>query len=95
MMKFAHASLRTKILGEFLLVILAFISLIFIWILPSFKQSILREKQAQTQVMVQSVISLLDEYQAREQKGEFSRAEAQQRALTHHDNASVSGRFRR
>jgi methyl-accepting chemotaxis protein len=81
-MKFANASLRTKILGEFLLVILAFVSLIFLWIFPSFKQAIFQEKRGQIQSLVQSVISLLDEYHAREQKGEFSRAEAQQRALT-------------
>jgi methyl-accepting chemotaxis protein len=81
-MKLANLSMRTKILAQFLLVISAFVMLIFFGILPSLRQVIYQEKQAQIQNLVQSVLSLLDEYYAREQKGEFSRAEAQKRALT-------------
>ncbi|MDI6852459.1 MAG: methyl-accepting chemotaxis protein [Deltaproteobacteria bacterium] len=81
-MRFANLSMRTKILAQFLLVISCFVALIFFGILPSLKQVIYQEKQAQIQSLVQSVMSLLDEYYAREQKGEFPRAEAQKRALT-------------
>jgi methyl-accepting chemotaxis protein len=81
-MKSGGINLRLKILGQFLFVILAFMAVIFLWILPSIQKAIFQEKQTMIQNMVQSTVSLLTEYHGREQKGEFTRTEAQARALT-------------
>jgi methyl-accepting chemotaxis protein len=85
-MKSRKITLRIKIIGQFLFVILAFMAVIFLWIIPSLREVIYHEKQTMVQNMVQSTVSLLNEYHAREQKGEFSRAEAQERALANIKN---------
>jgi methyl-accepting chemotaxis protein len=81
-MRFGNLSLRTKILGQFLLMVLVFLALIFFWILPYLKQTVMQEKKSHIQELVQSVVSLLSEYHQRQQQGEFSLEEAKQRALT-------------
>ncbi len=79
-MTWLKLTLRGKIVGQFLLVIGIFLALIFFSLLPSLKEMVFKEKELQLHNMVQSVIGLLQEYDARWQKGEFSRAEAQERA---------------
>ncbi len=79
-MKRMQLTLRGKIIGQFLLVIGCFLALIFAVLLPRLQDMVSKEKDLQLQFMVQSVTGLLQEYHAREQKGEFSRAEAQARA---------------
>jgi methyl-accepting chemotaxis protein len=69
-------------MGLVLVVMCVFVALIFLWILPTMKESLYKEKELQIQNMVQVVYTLLTEYHAREQKGEFSREEAQKRAST-------------
>jgi methyl-accepting chemotaxis protein len=73
--------IRYKILAQFALVILVFMGLIFLWVLPSMKKAIFTEKQTQIQFMTQSVYSLMEQFHARAQKGEFSQEEAQARCL--------------
>ena len=73
--------IRFKILGQFVLVFLVFMGLIFFWVLPSMKKAIFKEKQTQIQAMVQTVYSMMENYYNREQKGEFTREEAQKRCL--------------
>ncbi len=73
--------IRFKILGQFVLVFLVFMGLIFLWVLPSMKKAIYTEKQTQIHGMVQTAHSLMEQFHAREQKGEFGREEAQARCL--------------
>jgi methyl-accepting chemotaxis protein len=73
--------IRYKILGQFALIILVFMGLIFLWVLPSMQKAIFKEKQTQIKSMTQTVFSLIQEYYAREQKGELTRQEAQKRCL--------------
>ncbi len=73
--------IRYKILGQFALVILVFLGLIFLWILPHLKKAIFVEKQGQIQAIVQSVINLAEQFKTRAEKGEFSMEEAQRRCL--------------
>jgi methyl-accepting chemotaxis protein len=73
--------IRYKILGQFALVILVFMGLIFLWVLPTMKKAIFKEKQVQIQNLVQNVYSLMENYHTREQAGEFTRQEAQKRCL--------------
>jgi len=73
--------IRHKILGQFILIFVVFISLIFFWVLPAMREAIFAEKKIQVQTMVQTVYSLMEQFYAREQKGEFGRAEAQARCL--------------
>jgi methyl-accepting chemotaxis protein len=73
--------IRYKILGQFILVFVVFISLIFFWVLPSMRNAIFEEKKNQVHSMVQTVHSLTEQFYSREQRGEFPRAEAQRRAL--------------
>jgi methyl-accepting chemotaxis protein len=79
-MRISGFTIRTRILGLFLVVICVFSALIFFWILPTMKMSLYKEKQTQLQSLVQTVSTQLAEYHAREQRGEFSREEAQSRA---------------
>jgi methyl-accepting chemotaxis protein len=79
-MSLSGFTIRTKILGLFLVVICVFVALIFLWILPTMKISLYKEKQTQLQTLVQTVSAQIAEYYAREQRGEFSREEAQSRA---------------
>jgi methyl-accepting chemotaxis protein len=73
--------MRMKILGVFLLFILVFAGLLLGWVFPAMERAIFQEKETLTRNMVQSVIALLAEYETRAQKGEFSREEAQERAV--------------
>ncbi len=73
--------IRFKILGQFALVFLVFMGLIFLWVLPSMKKAIFKEKQTQIQNLVQNVYSMMENYSAREKKGEFPKEEAQKRCL--------------
>ncbi len=81
-MKISKFGIRGKILGEFLLIILVFLGLIFLWLIPSMKSTVLNEKQAQLKNMVNPIVTLLQEYHDRVQKGEFDLAEGQKRAMT-------------
>ncbi|MCL6620826.1 MAG: cache domain-containing protein [Syntrophobacterales bacterium] len=73
-------TLRERILAQFLLIIAVFLGLFFFLLLPAMREMVFREKEVQIKDMVQTAIGLLQEYEARAQKGEFSRAEAQERA---------------
>jgi methyl-accepting chemotaxis protein len=73
--------IRYKILGQFLLMFLVFMCLMFFWMLPSMKKAVFKEKQTQIQAMVQTVYSMMEQFHARYQKGEFPQEEAQRRCL--------------
>ncbi|MEJ5328732.1 MAG: methyl-accepting chemotaxis protein [Desulfobaccales bacterium] len=73
-------TLRERILLQFLLIIGAFLGLIFFVLLPAMRDMVFREKEVQIKNMVDSALGLLREYEERTQKGEFSREEAMLRA---------------
>jgi methyl-accepting chemotaxis protein len=73
--------IRYKILGQFLLMFVVFMALIFFWMLPAMKKAVFKEKQTQIQAMVQTVYSLMEQFHARYQRGEFPQEEAQRRCL--------------
>jgi methyl-accepting chemotaxis protein len=79
-LRLSGSTIHTRILGLVLIVMCVFTALIFFWILPTMKQSLYKEKELQIQNLVQVVYTQLVEYHAREQRGEFSREEAQNRA---------------
>ena len=68
-------------MGQFLFIILVFVSVIFFWMLPALKKAVFTEKETQIRHLTQSAASLLEQYYAREQKGELTREEAQKQAL--------------
>jgi len=80
-MKFSARDIRTKIIGLFVIFILLFTGFVFLWVLPRTKQAVMRVKQEQLQYLVQSMVSLLNDYYQDEQKGKLTREAAQQRAL--------------
>lgn len=80
-MKFLTCDIRAKITGLFVIFILLFLGFVFLWVLPTTKQAVMKQKQEQIQYLVQSVVSLLKDYHQEEQQGKLSREEAQQRAL--------------
>jgi methyl-accepting chemotaxis protein len=80
-MKWFNFDIRAKITGFLVIFIRLFIGFIFLWVLPTTKQAVMKEKREQIQYLVQNAVSLLQEYQGRVDKGEFSLEEAQQRAM--------------
>jgi len=81
-MKWIGWGIRTKIIGTFIAFGVVVTGLIFGWLLPAVKQAVMQEKHTQIQNLVNSAISLLQDYHARHQKGELDLAEAQKRAMT-------------
>jgi methyl-accepting chemotaxis protein len=80
-MKRFKFDIRTKILGLFIIFNLLMIGFVFLWVLPRTKQVVMNQKQDQLQYLVQSMVSLLNDYHKDEQQGKLTREEAQQRAL--------------
>jgi methyl-accepting chemotaxis protein len=80
-MKSFTFDIRTKITGLFVIVMLLFIAFVFVWVLPTTKQAVMKQKQEQIQFLVQSTMSLLNEYYQEEQRGQLTRKEAQQQVL--------------
>ena len=80
-MKAIKFDIRTKITGLFVIIMLLFIAFVFLWVLPTTKQAVMRQKQDQIQFLVQNAMSLLDEYYQEEQRGNLTREEAQQQVL--------------
>jgi methyl-accepting chemotaxis protein len=81
-MKRFNFDIRAKITGFLVIFILLFIGFVFLWVLPTTKQAVMKQKQEQIQFLVQSSVSLIKEYHQGEQQGKFTREEAQQQALT-------------
>ncbi|MFZ5452935.1 MAG: methyl-accepting chemotaxis protein [Thermodesulfobacteriota bacterium] len=73
--------IRYKILGQFTLVFLAFMSLIFLWILPSAKNAIFKEKQTQVQEVVRTAYGVLENFYTLEKNGALTPAQAKEGAL--------------
>lgn len=80
-MKFFTFDIRTKITGLFVIITLLFIAFVFLWVLPTTKKAFMKQKQEQIQFLVQSTMSLLNEYYQEEQRGQLTREEAQQQVL--------------
>ncbi len=81
-MKIFTLDIRSKIVGLFLFLILLFVVFMFLWVMPTFRQALMKPKQDQVQFLVQTAMSLIKEYHQEEVQGKLSREEAQQRALT-------------
>ncbi len=80
-MKSFNFDIRTKIIGLFIIVMLLFIAFVFLWVLPTTKQAVMKQKQEQIQFLVQNAVSLLNEYYQEAQRGKLTREEAQQQVL--------------
>ncbi len=74
-------NIRTKIIGLFLIVMLLFMAFVFLWVLPTTKQAVMKQKQDQIQFLVQNAMSILQEYHQEEQRGNLTREEAQKQVL--------------
>lgn len=79
-MKLFAIDIRAKITALFVLFILLFIAFVILWVLPTTKQAVMKQKQEQLQYLVQSTVSLLKDYHEDEKRGKLTREEAQQRA---------------
>jgi methyl-accepting chemotaxis protein len=75
-------NIRTKIVSLFIFFILAYLAVIFLWVLPAARQAVMKQKETLVQSLVQSVVAQVKEYHERAQRGEFSMQEAQERAKT-------------
>jgi hypothetical protein len=84
-------SLTKKILFSSLAIILCF-TLFMTWMAFGRKKQMYQDKVESIRIPVEVAFSLLNEYEARAQKGEFSREEAQKRAAERLRNFRYSGK---
>ena len=75
-----NLNIRTKIMGIFGLFILAFLAVIFLWILPTMKGEIYEEKKNLVEQLMNPVFGYLESINKQVQAGQLSLAEAQTRA---------------
>jgi methyl-accepting chemotaxis protein len=80
-MKRFNFDIRAKITGFLVIFILLFIGFIFLWVLPTTKQAVMRQKQDQIQFLVQNALSLIKEYHQQEEQGKLTREDAQKQAM--------------
>lgn len=73
-------SIFPKIVSISIVTIIPVVLVLLFLVLPTIKDMILEEKKAQTKITIDIVYSFITEYQERADKGEFSLAEAQDRA---------------
>ncbi|MDD2900848.1 MAG: methyl-accepting chemotaxis protein [Syntrophales bacterium] len=73
--------IRYKILGQFTAVFLVFMGLIFLWILPSAKKAVFKEKQTQVQEVVRTAFGVLENFYALEKNGTLTPEKAKEGAL--------------
>jgi|WetSurMetagenome_2_1015567.scaffolds.fasta_scaffold110661_1 methyl-accepting chemotaxis protein len=81
-----NASIATKSIGVSIGTIGLLSALVLFYILPKVEESIMAEKRQATKNIVDIPYALIDEYQARIQKGEFTFEEGQKRAKTRIQN---------
>ncbi len=79
-MKSINWGIRSKIIGTFIVFGVATVALIFGWILPTMKQAVYKEKETSLKFLVQNAVSIMQEYNDQEKKGQLTREEAQSRA---------------
>ncbi len=80
-MRQSTINIRTKIMGQFILIIAIFMLLIFAWVLPSMRAAIYKEKQTMLENLVGPAIGYLESINAQVQAGQVSLEEAQKRAF--------------
>jgi len=80
-MKSFTFDIRTKIIGLLVIVLLLFTAFVFLWVVPTTKQAVMKQKQEQIRFLVQNAVSLLNEYYQEEQRGKLTREAAQQQVL--------------
>lgn len=80
MVKRMNLNIRTKIMGLFGLIILAFVLLIFLWILPTMRGAIYEENKTLIKEMLGPVFGYLEIINAEVKAGQLSLEEAQRRA---------------
>jgi len=79
-MKQYRINIRTKIMGQFLLIIGIFIVLIFAWVLPSMRTAIYNEKRTMLENLVGPALGYLESIDSQVKAGQLSLEEAQKRA---------------
>ncbi|HMK59710.1 MAG TPA: methyl-accepting chemotaxis protein [Dissulfurispiraceae bacterium] len=83
--------ISTKIIAMSLFVILLFVMAVIFYFLPVMSSKMMDEKRSATRGVVDVAFALIAEYDARVQKGEFTLAEAQKRAMTRIKNLRYKG----
>ncbi|OGP71286.1 MAG: hypothetical protein A2Z73_02070 [Deltaproteobacteria bacterium RBG_13_60_28] len=74
-------NIRFKIGGQFALIFLVFMGLLFFWVLPSMTKAIFKEKQTQIQELVRSAFGIMEDFYAQEKKGDLTPEEAKKQAM--------------
>ncbi|HTY59504.1 MAG TPA: methyl-accepting chemotaxis protein [Bacteroidota bacterium] len=78
--RFADWKLSTKITGVALAAVAPIVAVVILYALPRAEQSMIKEKMNGTKHLVEITYTLIADYDARVQKGEFTLAEGQKRA---------------
>ena len=79
---FKNVRVSVRIFGIALVIITLFLGVIFFQFLPVLEEELLQGRRAGLTNLVDTTYKLLEEYEARIQKGEFSKEEGQNRAMT-------------
>ncbi len=80
--RFKDWKISTKIIGISVFTILAAVLGVLLYFLPMMQSKLIEEKRSATKNVIDIAYTLVAEYDARAQKGEFSVQDAQKRALT-------------
>ena len=80
--RFKDWKISTKIIGISVFTILAAVLGVLLYFLPMMQSKLIEEKRSATKNVIDIAYTLIAEYDARAQKGEFSVQDAQKRALT-------------
>ena len=80
--KFQNTNTATKLYGLFAIVVAVFVGLIFFYFMPFYEEDLMRSRRGALADTVDLGYNLINEYEARVQKGEFTLEEAQKRAAT-------------
>lgn len=80
--KVLNFSIAAKVISLLVLTVILFTGVILLWFLPMVVQETLSDRKKGLKNIVEVSYSMLEEYEQRAKDGEFSRQEAQERAMT-------------
>ncbi|PTN37322.1 methyl-accepting chemotaxis protein [Desulfonatronum sp. SC1] len=80
--KLLNMNIAAKMICLLVLVILLFLGVVLLYFIPTVERELLIDRKAGLKSIVEVSYSLLEEYEQRAKDGEFSRQEAQERAMT-------------
>jgi methyl-accepting chemotaxis protein len=82
MRKIMNVNIGTRMIGLLVLVILFFLGVVLLHFLPTVERELLKDRKQGLKYIAEVSSSLLKEYEQRAKDGEFTRQEAQERAMT-------------